>query len=130
MRISLLRNTPQYVGSLTQEVITYLGLECQPGPIYIGPSNIEHIRKRHPMEFTNHLQDIPDIIQRPDYIGVHPRQGGIEFVKVFDGAIRVVPVKIENRSVAYDFRLRNYLLSHHHASAASSCPPRCPCSLR
>lgn len=46
------------------------------------------------------------------------------------GCIRVVPVKIENRSVAYDFQLRNYLLSHHHASAASSCPPRCPCSLR
>ena len=44
--------------------------------------------------------------------------------------LRVVPVKIENRSVAYNFRLRNYLLSHHHASAASSCPPRCPCSLR
>ena len=33
-------------------------------------------------------------------------------------------------SVAYNFRLRNYLLSHHHASAASSCPPRFPCSLR
>ena len=44
-------------------------------------------------------------------------------------ALRVVPVKIENRSVAYNFRLRNYLLSHHHASAVSSCPPRCPCSL-
>ena len=47
-----------------------------------------------------------------------------------DAALRLVPVKIENRSVAYDFRLRNYPLSHHHASAASSCPPRCPCSLR
>ena len=44
-------------------------------------------------------------------------------------AFRVIRVKIENRSVAYNFRLRNYLLSHHHASAASSCPPRCPCSL-
>ena len=44
--------------------------------------------------------------------------------------VRVVPVKIESRSVAYDFRLRSYPLSHHHASAASSCPPRCPCSLR
>ena len=47
-----------------------------------------------------------------------------------DRTLRLVPVKIENRSVAYNFRLRNYLLSHHHASAASSCPPRCPCSLR
>ena len=41
---------------------------------------------------------------------------------------QVFPVKIENRSVAYNFRLRNYPLSHHHTSAASSCPPRCPCS--
>ena len=43
------------------------------------------------------------------------------------------PPEYANRqalSVAYNFRLRNYLLSHHHASAASSCPPRCPCSLR
>lgn len=116
MRISLLRNTPQYVGSLTQEVITYLGLECQPGPIYIGPSNIEHIRKRHPMEFTNHLQDIPDIIQRPDYIGVHPRQGGIEFVKVFDGAI-MVSIRLSSRGVLFvrslyevsDDRIQAYL---------------------
>ena len=46
-----------------------------------------------------------------------------------DAALRVVPVKIENRSVTYNFELRNYLLSHHHASAALSCPPRCPCSL-
>jgi hypothetical protein len=46
-----------------------------------------------------------------------------------NGSLRVVPVKIENRSVTYNFRLRNYLLSHHHASAASSCPPRCLCSL-
>ena len=47
-----------------------------------------------------------------------------------DSSFRVIRVKIENRSVTYNFRLRNYLLSHHHASAASSCPPRCPCSLR
>lgn len=56
--------------------------------------------------------------------------GGNAYVLFRNGSIRVVPVKIENRSVAYDFRLRNYPLSHHHASAASSCPPRCPCSLR
>lgn len=100
MRISLSCATPQYVGILTREVITYLGLECQPGPIYIGPSNIEHIKKRHPTEFVNHLQDIPDIIQRPDYIGVHPRQGGIEFVKVFDGAI-MVSIRLSSKGVLF-----------------------------
>ena len=46
-----------------------------------------------------------------------------------NAAFRVIRVKIENRSVTYNFQLRSYPLSHHHASAASSCPPRCPCSL-
>ena len=61
--------------------------------------------------------------------GVAMLQKGVAALN-HDAAFRVVPVKIENRSVAYNFRLRNYLLSHHHASAASSCPPRCPYSLR
>ena len=61
--------------------------------------------------------------------GVAMLQKGVAALN-HDAAFRVVPVKIENRSVAYNFELRNYLLSHHHASAASSCPPRCPCSLR
>ena len=60
--------------------------------------------------------------------GVAMLQKGVAALN-HDAAFRVVPVKIENRSVAYNFRLRNYLLSHHHASAASSCPPRCLCSL-
>ena len=68
-----------------------------------------------------------DGVKDPDAVSI--LQKGLAAVD-YDIAFRLVPVKIENRSVAYDFRLRNYPLSHHHASAASSCPPRCPCSLR
>jgi len=80
---------PQCVGSLSQEMISRLGLHYSPGPVHIGPSNLEHIRRKHPIEYVKYLQDIPDIIENPDYIGVHPRQGGIEFVKVFDENVMV-----------------------------------------
>ncbi len=56
MRIDTSCTTPQYVGTLKQEVITRLGLQCKPGPIYIGPTNIAHIRTKHPVEFALHLE--------------------------------------------------------------------------
>ena len=89
MEIKPSQALPQWVGDLSQEVILRLGLHYDPGPVYIGPSNIEHIRCRHPIEYVKYLQDIPDIIERPNYIEAHPRQGGIEFVKVFDENVMV-----------------------------------------
>ena len=89
MEIKPSQALPQCVGSLSQEMISRLGLHYSPGPVHIGPSNLEHIRGKHPTEYVEYLHDIPDIIKNPDYIGVHPRQGGIEFVKVFDENLMV-----------------------------------------
>lgn len=100
MRINLQSTTPQYVGDLTQEIIACLGLQEKPGPIYIGPSNIRHIRDKHPVEFAMYLQNIPRIIQVPDCIGVHPKQGGVEFIKMFDQHI-MVSVRLSSRGVLF-----------------------------
>jgi hypothetical protein len=116
MRINVAAAAPQYVGTLTQEVIDHLGLKCDPGPIYIGPTNIEHIQARHPVEFALHLQDIPDIIQNPDYVGIHPKQNGVEFVKTFAQGI-MVSIRLSAKGVPYvrslyavpDKRIQAYL---------------------
>lgn len=116
MRIDTSCTTPQYVGTLKQEVITRLGLQCKPGPIYIGPTNIAHIRTKHPVEFALHLQDISSIIQNPDYVGVHPKQGGIEFMKVFEQGV-MVSVRLSAKGVLFvrslyvvsDDRIQAYL---------------------
>lgn len=87
------------------------------GPIYIGPSNVEHIRCKHPVEFVKHLQDIPDIIENPDYIGVHPRQGGVEFVRMFEENGVMVSVRPSAKSTLFvrsiyavtDERVQSYL---------------------
>ena len=42
----------QKIGSFSREVIELLQLDITAGtPIYIGSSNIEHIKSRHPYEY-------------------------------------------------------------------------------
>ncbi|MEA4882955.1 MAG: PBECR2 nuclease fold domain-containing protein [Clostridia bacterium] len=117
MEIKPSQALPQCVGNLSQEVISRLGLHYGSGPIYIGPSNVEHIRCKHPVEFVKHLQDIPDIIENPDYIAVHPRQGGVEFVRMFEENGVMVSVRPSAKGTLFvrsiyavtDERVQSYL---------------------
>ena len=62
------------IGYISQQVIELLGLNLEPNtPVYIGESNIEHIKNRHPYEYEKYFQDIGDIITFPDYVGINPK---------------------------------------------------------
>jgi len=72
------------VGVITQEVIDLLGLPIAPGtPIYMGQSNIEHMISRHPDEYAKYGGYIRDIVNAPDYVGINPGDGSIEYIKDF-----------------------------------------------
>ena len=46
----------QKIGSFSREVIELLQLDITAGtPIYIGSSNIEHIKSRHPYEYEKYF---------------------------------------------------------------------------
>lgn len=77
-------STPQLAGELLPKVINALRLACAPGPIYIGRPNIIHIREKHRDIYDTHLQDIPLIIECPDYIALHPSWHSIEYIKQMD----------------------------------------------
>ena len=51
--------------------------------IYIGPSNIAHMKSRHPNDFEKYGNYLPDILNSPDYVGMNPNDGSIEYVKEF-----------------------------------------------
>ena len=43
----------EIVGYISQSVIETLGLELKPNtPVFIGESNIDHIKSRHPYEYA------------------------------------------------------------------------------
>jgi len=70
------------IGEITEDVKDILSLDFDVGtPIYIGPTNIEHMQKEHPIEYERYFMHIPKIISTPDFVGVNPKDGSIEYIK-------------------------------------------------
>lgn len=74
------------IGNLNQKVIAEFGLSLKVGqPIFIGESNLQHMKSQHPQDFEKYADKIEDIIKNPDYIAKHPKKNNsaIEYIKVF-----------------------------------------------
>ena len=89
------------VGEFSPEVIKYLNLNINAGTaIYIGDTNREHMRTRHRHEYETYFSRIPRIISSPDYVGINPADGSIEFIKVFGKYLKLA-VRIANDGEYY-----------------------------
>lgn len=87
----------EQVGKLTDRVIKLLGLNIPiDTPIFIGQSNIDHMRNSHPADYAKYGASISDILAAPDYCGINPKDGSIEFVKEYrvDGEFVKVAVRV------------------------------------
>lgn len=87
------------IGELTPKVIELLKLDLKPQNIIIwGPRLTEHCEK-HKDEYSsvksykNAINSIPEIICNPDYVGFHPKNGNIQYIKKLDD-ISLVGIKI------------------------------------
>lgn len=74
----------EIIGHVSPKVIKALNLCIEPNtPVYIGESNILHIKNHHPCEYDKYYKDIRNIINLPDYVGLNPKDGSILFVKLY-----------------------------------------------
>ncbi len=72
------------IGSINEIVIDTLNLPIQPNtPIFSGETNLINMREDHPEDFEKYGDHLTEIISSPDYISLHPRQGSIEYIKLF-----------------------------------------------
>jgi len=72
------------IGEISEKVKVTLDLDYDVGtPIYIGPTNIEHMQREHPIEYERFFELLPKIISTPDYVGLNPKDGSIEYIKTF-----------------------------------------------
>lgn len=102
----------QKIGSFSQEVIEVLQLDIAAGtPIYIGSSNIEHIKSRHPYEYEKYFPHISDIISTPSYVGKNPSDGSITFVKFYQTGEEYVRVAVRVTTNGTAFAKTLHLLS-------------------
>jgi hypothetical protein len=81
--------TLEKVGEFSESVIKRLGLTIAVGtPIYLGASNLEHMKKSHGWDFEKYGQRLGIIIAEPDYVGVQ-EDGSIEYIKIYGQHIKV-----------------------------------------
>ena len=87
--------SPQKIGEFSAMVVATLRLSIAPGtPIYIGASNIKHMENTHPADFLQYGKDVALIIKKPDYVGVNPSDGSIEYVKEYRQGNEFVKVAV------------------------------------
>ena len=92
------------VGKVSARVIALLGLSADVDqPIYLGDSNIAHMKSRHPGDYAKYGPLIPLILSTPDYVGQNPSDGSVEYVKDFqvNGEFVKVAVRLSGSGVFY-----------------------------
>ncbi|MDM5292021.1 PBECR2 nuclease fold domain-containing protein [Peribacillus simplex] len=75
---------PEKIGEVNDIVINILNLSIDPNaPIFLGETNLKHMRDSHPEDFQKYGHKIAEILETPDFIAKHPRKDSIEYIKVF-----------------------------------------------
>ena len=70
------------IGKITEKAIKLLNLSVAADtPVYIGKTNITHMKTSHPDDFNKYGGSISDIISNPDYVGLNNKDNSIEYVK-------------------------------------------------
>ena len=89
------------VGAFSPEVIKLLGLPIAPGtPIFIGQTNIDHMKQNHPADFDKYFVYLENILSSPDWVIPDPEGGGIQFVKQIGTRI-IVAVRASGSGAFY-----------------------------
>lgn len=99
------------VGELNEELNDIIGSNLPIQKIYRSKGFPTHLIKRNHFNCLKHIDDIPEIIKNPDYIGINPNENGdtIELIKIFDKNILIgLKVDIEGNyiyvSTMYDIQ--------------------------
>jgi len=110
------------IGKLTAEKINFLGLSRGEADIILWKDRIGYIESKHKHQFSSVeeyercVSSIPEVIQNPDYLGIHPTSNSIEFIKRM-GDLFIIAVRLTDNNELYfrsayplsEQQLANYL---------------------
>ena len=99
----------QKVGKLTKEVIDFLKQnsdndivnKLHETDILLWDNRIEYTEKhkgnfKTSDDYYQYLEEIPNIIENPDYIGLPPHDDSIQYIKIYDNIV-LVAVRVSNK---------------------------------
>lgn len=89
------KNGIKKIYKISEKVITKLEIvETKDMNIYIGGRNIEHIKEKHPVDFSRFFKQLNNILESPDYIGKNPNNGSLEYIKELNGHYVKVAIRM------------------------------------
>ena len=108
------------VGEITPKIAALLNMEVPlKASIMLGETNIAHMMDKHGDAYRKYGDKIQEILAEPDYVGQHPTDGSIEYVKeyIIDGEYVKVAVRLSNSGVYFarslyvlgNSRVRNFI---------------------
>lgn len=105
----------ELLGYIKQEIIDLLELKdvAADTPIYIGPTNIDHIKNRHPYEYDKYYSCAEEILNEPDYVGLN--KGSITYVKLYKTASEYVRVAVRVSTSGCAYVKTLHILSTYNA---------------
>ncbi|MGN1298191.1 MAG: PBECR2 nuclease fold domain-containing protein [Clostridia bacterium] len=72
------------IGKITKDIIEILNLDYnEEKTIYIGESNINHIKEKHFEDYIKYGNSIKEILESPTYLARNERKNSIEFIKKY-----------------------------------------------
>ena len=75
------------IGKLSNEIISTLDLDCESKKIYLWGARIYEHCEKHKKEYSSPaayyeaIENIPEIIKAPDYVGVSKSNGNVQYIK-------------------------------------------------
>ncbi len=85
------------IGFISDKVKSILNIQSlEDDNIYLGSTNIEHMQNSHPKDYEKYKDQLRNIVNTPDYVGINPKDSSLEYVKEF---------KIENEYVKVAVRV-------------------------
>lgn len=72
------------IGIISKKIQNLLGISIDgDANIYLGYSNVTHMKTSHPDDFRKYSDEIKNILSYPDYVGINKKDNSIEFVKEY-----------------------------------------------
>lgn len=106
------------IGKIKSSVIAALQLNnvCEGTPIFLGDTNIQHMKSKHSQAYLKYGTRIPLIVNSPDYVGLNPKDNSIEYVKEFNVDNEFVKVAVRISTNGTYFARSIYVLNNNRVN--------------
>ncbi len=87
------------IGFIKETIKSKLNISTNTDKIFISNGLIKHLEKRNHQNMFKYLNEIENIINNPDYIGINPREKetSLEYVKILSDNV-LVGIKLDMKN--------------------------------